>query len=104
MDTGFKKVYSGYVNFTFEVASHHLVGYVIDQYGTRVADVQVRGFRTDDDAYSITYSDEEGNFVLPIGPGNWDIFTQSFNPTLEGDRYSLVESEYEGDTVILTAP
>jgi uncharacterized protein YraI len=94
--------YEGFVDFTFEVASNHLVGYVIDQYGTRVSGVQVRGSRTDDDAYSIAYSDDEGNFILPIGPGNWDIFTQSFNPTIEGDRYSLVD--YNGETIILTAP
>jgi hypothetical protein len=96
--------YSGFVDFTFEVASNHLVGRVIDQYGTAVADIQVRGFRTDDGAYSVTWSDEEGNFSLPIGPGSWDIFTQTFDPALEGVHYSLVESEYNGDPVIITAP
>ena len=96
--------YSGFVDFTFETATKNLVGYVIDQYGTRVANVQVRGFRTDDGAYSVAYSDDEGNFSLPLGPGNWDIFTRSFNPTLEGDHYSLGETDEIPENVILTAP
>ena len=95
--------YSGFVDFTFEKSTTNVVGIVVDQFGTKVANVQVRGIRLDDDAYSVTYSDDEGNFVLPIGSGNWDIFTRTYDPVLESDHYSL-PSEYNSETVIITAP
>jgi hypothetical protein len=95
--------YSGFVDFTFEKSTTNVVGIVVDQFGTKVADVQVRGIRIGDGAYSVTRSDEEGNFVLPIGPGEWDIFTRSYDPVLESDIYSL-PSDYNSETVIITAP
>jgi len=95
--------YSGFIDFNFEKSTTKVLGYVVDQFGTKVVDVQVRGTRISDGAYSVTRSNEEGNFVLPIGPGEWDIFTKSYDPELEGDHYSL-PADYNGENVIITAP
>ncbi len=95
--------YTGFIDFNFEKSTSNVIGIVVDQFGTKVADVQVRGIRIGDGAYSVTRSDEEGNFVLPIGSGNWNIFTRSYDPVLESNIYSL-PSDYNGENVIITAP
>ncbi len=96
--------YSGFVDFTFEPATMHVTGYVINQFGTKVSGVQVRGQRPNDDAYSVTKTDNEGNFSLSIGPGVWDLFTRSYEPLADGDHYSLDTNIFNSETIILTAP
>lgn len=96
--------YEGFVDFTFETASIYVTGYVTNHFGNRVADVQVRGLRPEDEAYSTTYSDAEGNFTLPIGDGVWELFTKSYNPVLEGAHSDLDASEYNSEIINLFSP
>lgn len=95
--------YSGFIDFKYEKSTISLTGYVINQFGNRVANVQVRGSRADG-AYSMARSDQDGNFIMLIGDGDWDIFTRSYDPTVDGTYYSLNTSEGIPENIIITAP
>jgi hypothetical protein len=75
--------------FEYEVATKVIEGTVVDENGDPVPDISVIGERSDG-AQSFVIADAEGNFSLPVGEGDWELYAVVFDPNrAEGERVAI---------------
>lgn len=90
--------------FTYEKTDMVVEGTVVDATEEGVELFNIIAER-DDGATSFGRSDAVGEFVMPITPGVWEIFTIIFDPAYtEGERVSLEISDSAPEPVSLEIP
>jgi hypothetical protein len=91
------------ITFVYETASYTLIGEVVDNANQPVEQMAVHAVR-DDGAFSFAFSDENGEFAIPISEGIWELFTLEFDPRTEGDKVTLTVGEEIPDPITLKSP
>lgn len=89
--------------FVYETALFTLTGTVLNSSNQPVADINVTAVR-DDGAFSYGFSDETGEFALPISEGIWEVYAVEFDPRNEGDRVTVTIADEIPDPITLAAP
>ncbi|TES90445.1 MAG: hypothetical protein E3J88_04125 [Anaerolineales bacterium] len=89
--------------FLYEPVSLTLPGRVIDSNGIPIPGVFLAAVR-DDGAKSFGFTDQNGEFRIPIGEGMWGVYSFSFDPAGESQRVYLTVANTSPEPIEISSP